>query len=75
MTTAIDWQSCDVSDCNDGTWRAAVKRLGVMLVRYGESDDVAFDKLADLIVELDANNNVRTVNPRRHINVSKTVKV
>lgn len=72
---ATDWKNCDVSDCEDGTWRAAVKRYGVMVVQYGDTADEAFDKLADLVSGLDKNRAARTDAERSYTIQNKSVKV
>ena len=75
MEAATDWKNCKVTDCEDGTWRAAVKRYGVIVVQYGETPEKAFDTLADLVCGLDKNRAARTDVSRAYTIENKTVKI
>jgi len=75
MEPWTEWKNCEVTDCKDGTWRAAVKRRKVMIVQYGETDEDAFDRLSDLVHSLDKNYAARTVVTRPSTIENETIKV
>ena len=60
IPTYADWNTCEITGCNDGTYRASVRRRKALVVQYGRDADNAFDKLTDLVRGLDKNAAART---------------